>query len=410
MKEQLEEYVRKVKERHEDCRGSEQATKASLIAPLFAILGYDLADPKECKPEYKVDFGKYRSTKPIDWAFAINGAFVFFVEAKAVGKSLDSYSEQLGDYFAKELLVKLGILTNGIEWKFFMDLIHDNVMDKEPFFVWNVLNDDPAIVMDLMTILQKSQFKAQHIRTFAEKKHHQNLLVNQLNRLLEPAAEFTKLAIVNIETRNLTQAVVDYWKPIVASAIGEWAKQRTLASVLAQSPSKEETNSTTEGEGEHNRHERYGLRKRFWQALLGRPKVKNTRHADIAASEYSWIGAGSGVRGLPFSYAVTQEEGRVELWIDRGAGKTAENKEIFDRIQIHKEEIERTFGSELSWQRLDGKQSCRIAYIMKVGGYRSDESKWPEIQDAMIDAMIRLEKALTPHLAKLKTELASEGA
>jgi hypothetical protein len=42
-----------------------------------------------------------------------------------------------------------------------------------------------------------------------------------------------------------------------------------------------------------------------------------------------------------------------------------------------------------------------------VGGYRSDEAKWPAIHDAMIDAMGRLEKALTPHLAKLKTELTS---
>ncbi len=36
--------------------------------------------------------------------------------------------------------------------------------------------------------------------------------------------------------------------------------------------------------------------------------------------------------------------------------------------------------------------------------------RWPEIHDAMIDAMIRLEKALASPLEKLKTELASEGA
>jgi RecB family endonuclease NucS len=34
---------------------------------------------------------------------------------------------------------------------------------------------------------------------------------------------------------------------------------------------------------------------------------------------------------------------------------------------------------------------------------RSDHDNWPEIQDAMIDAMIRLEKALAPHIATLKT-------
>jgi hypothetical protein len=36
-----------------------------------------------------------------------------------------------------------------------------------------------------------------------------------------------------------------------------------------------------------------------------------------------------------------------------------------------------------------------------MGGYRDEESKWPEIQDAMIDAMIRLEKALRPHIVNL---------
>ena len=55
-------------------------------------------------------------------------------------------------------------------------------------------------------------------------------------------------------------------------------------------------------------------------------------------------------------------------------------------------------------QRLDDKQGCRVAYTVTSGGYRSDEAKWPEIQDAMIDAMVRLEKALNPHLAKLKVE------
>ena len=113
---------------------------------------------------------------------------------------------------------------------------------------------------------------------------------------------------------------------------------------------------------------------------------------------------------MPFNYAIQQDEGRVELWIDRGAGKATENKEIYDRLHKHKEEIEKAFGGKLSWQRLDDKQGCRIAYVTTGGGYRDDESKWPAIQDAMIEAMGRLEKALAPHLEQLRTELRSEGA
>ena len=46
---------------------------ASLILPLFTILGYDYTDPRECIPEFKADFGKGRSVKPADWAFYQNG-------------------------------------------------------------------------------------------------------------------------------------------------------------------------------------------------------------------------------------------------------------------------------------------------------------------------------------------------
>jgi hypothetical protein len=160
-------------------------------------------------------------------------------------------------------------------------------------------------------------------------------------------------------------------------------------------------------EGAEDQPERRRLRLKFWQGLLSRPKVQGTRHAGLKPVMYGWINAGSGVRGLPFVYVIKQHAGRVELWIDRGAGKAAENKEVFDRLQKSKGDIEKTFGAAPSWQRLDGKQSSRIAYDVPAGGYKSDEAKWPAIQDAMIDAMLRLEAALGPHLDKLKTELAS---
>ena len=141
--------------------------------------------------------------------------------------------------------------------------------------------------------------------------------------------------------------------------------------------------------------------------LLSLPKAKGTRHANRTTSDDGWFDAGSGVRGLPFRCSIGQDESRIELYIDRGAGKAAENKRIFDRLHAQQKEIERDFGGELSWQRLDDKQGCRIAFTITAGGYKSDESKWPAIQDAMIDAMGRLEKALAPHLEKLKTELTS---
>ncbi len=235
VREQIETYVKRVKDLADHVRGNEQATKQSLIGPFFTMLGYDLTDPRECVPEYRADFGKERSVKPIDWAFLQNGTFAFFVEAKEVGRKLGGYDEQLGDYFAKDPNVKLGILTNGAQWRFFTDVVNPNVMDKEPFAKWDVMSDEqpPA---DVITLLQKVQFNPELIRAYAQRQRAQNLLVGELTRLLEPAPEFTKLAVANIETRNLTQAVTEGWKAVVASALNEWARQRMLTAALTAPP------------------------------------------------------------------------------------------------------------------------------------------------------------------------------
>src|SRR3984957_713397 len=141
MKELIEGYVKRVRELAEHVHGNEQATKQSLIGPLFTLLGWDLTDLRECVPEYRVDFGKDRSVKPIDWAFKQDGRAIFFVEAKEVGKKLVHYDEQLADYFAKAPEAKLGVLTNGVQWRFFTDVVNPNIMDKEPFVNASCLGD-----------------------------------------------------------------------------------------------------------------------------------------------------------------------------------------------------------------------------------------------------------------------------
>ena len=54
-------------------------------------------------------------------------------------------------------MAKLGILTNGVQWKFFTDYKHENVMDREPFVRWDVLTDENPPT-DFLMLLQKTQF------------------------------------------------------------------------------------------------------------------------------------------------------------------------------------------------------------------------------------------------------------
>lgn len=146
--------------------------------------------------------------------------------------------------------------------------------------------------------------------------------------------------------------------------------------------------------------ERHILRLEFWQGLLEKLKQKNiSLHANISPSTGSWISTGAGKSGLSYNYVILMDAGRVELYIDTQDQEI--NKRYFDQLYAHKESIEQTFGAPLEWQRLDDKRASRIAYLVTgKGGFKNKET-WPELQEAMIDAMVRLEKAFRPYVRKL---------
>jgi hypothetical protein len=147
--------------------------------------------------------------------------------------------------------------------------------------------------------------------------------------------------------------------------------------------------------------ERYKIRRQFWKELLEKAKQKTKLHSQISPGPYGWLGTGAGMSGLAYNYSVTKHEGQVELYIDRGKDMDSENKLIFDKLFAHKEDIEKVFGESLNWERLEERRASRISKKITIGGYR-DEDKWPAIHEAMIDAMIRLEKSMNPYILKLK--------
>ena len=147
--------------------------------------------------------------------------------------------------------------------------------------------------------------------------------------------------------------------------------------------------------------ERHHLRKEFWSSLLESAKEKTSLHSNVSPNIYSWIGAGAGKAGVSFNYIVTNDYVASEIYLDRGKNYPTLNKERFDQLYKHKDEIEKLFGGKLLWERLDKRRASRIVLRFKGYGLRNKE-QWPEAQDKMIDAMIRMEKSFRPFIEKLK--------
>jgi hypothetical protein len=156
------------------------------------------------------------------------------------------------------------------------------------------------------------------------------------------------------------------------------------------------------GETKKELASRFDHRLRFWTQLLERAKAKTRLHSTISPGQYSYISTSAGQRGLSLNYVLRKHHAGVELYIDRGDGSSEQNKSIFDRLAAEKAAIEGAYGGPLEWQRLDDKRASRIRDTFNSGGYLDDAS-WPGLQEQMIDAMVRLEKALRPHLVGLQT-------
>lgn len=148
------------------------------------------------------------------------------------------------------------------------------------------------------------------------------------------------------------------------------------------------------------RTERDSVRRRFWEGLLALAETRTKLHTNVSATDYHWIGAGSGVGGLGYNYVIRQHGGTVELFI--GRKDPAVNKKIFEELHSHKVEIERAFEAPLSWERLEENLGSKVAFYLEEGGYQDNEDSWPIIQAAMVDAMVRLEKATTPFLTNVR--------
>jgi hypothetical protein len=77
------------------------------------------------------------------------------------------------------------------------------------------------------------------------------------------------------------------------------------------------------------------------------------------------------------------------------------NKAAFRALHDRKSEIEQAFGGPLDWQELPNRIGCRICADLP-GGWKTPEQDWADLQDRMLNAMVRLEAALKAPVQALR--------
>lgn len=168
MLEKIRKTVEQIMERIPAVKGrGEEATKQALIYPMLEALGYNIWLPTEVCPEFEADFAikKNGQKEKVDIAILQNEVPQIFIEIKSVETNLEGHEGQLARYYNSAPTVTLGILTNGIEWRFFTDTITTNVMDNQPFHIARFDSADPGL--EVLPKFSKPQFSAETIKDYA---------------------------------------------------------------------------------------------------------------------------------------------------------------------------------------------------------------------------------------------------
>lgn len=207
-------------EKIKDELNTEEATKNALIMPFFQMLGYDVFNPFEFVPEFVADVCSKKGEK-VDYAIMIDEKPTILIEAKNVTDTLGNHDAQLYRYFTATE-AKFAILTNGIIYKFFSDLEEKNIMDKKPFFEFNLLNIDDSKVPELKKFC-RNEFDLDTIINAASELKYTTLIKEYLNSELQsPSDEFVKFIIGGIYQGFKTQNVIDEFRPIVKKSFTQF--------------------------------------------------------------------------------------------------------------------------------------------------------------------------------------------
>lgn len=198
---------------------TEEATKHSFVMPFISLLGYDIFDPTVVVPEFTADIGKKKGEK-VDYAIIQDNQPLILIEVKHHLENLDKHSPQLERYYTVTES-KFGILTNGIEYRFFSDMDKQNKMDTNPFLVINLLDLKDREIKELERFT-KENLDVDKILNMANKQKY----ITQIKQVfkkesIEPSDELAKFFANKITDKIKTQTVIDEFKGYIKTAFAD---------------------------------------------------------------------------------------------------------------------------------------------------------------------------------------------
>lgn len=227
---------------------TEEATKNALVLPFINALGYNVFDLTEVVPEFTADasMSGLKKGEKVDYVIKRGDEVLMLIECKTAGADLKrEHASQLLRYF-HVTNARVGVLTNGIVYRFYSDLDEPNKMDTRPFLEFDLSGIEEAAIQELRQ-LSKANFNISDLVGKArELKDLRSLRVEIAKEFDAPSEEFVRLLCGRVYDGRFTQSVRDYYTALTRRALAQHVSDRVSAR-LQNAIEAEETAPLPEG-------------------------------------------------------------------------------------------------------------------------------------------------------------------
>ena len=204
---------------------TEEATKTALIMPFIGALGYDVFDPSEVVPELNADVGIKKGEK-VDYAIMRDGKPTILFECKSAHTDLDEvHASQLYRYFSVTE-ARIGVLTNGVLYRFFSDLEEKNKMDERSFLEFHMLDIHEPLLVELKKLTKSSFNMEEMIEVAGELKYTRAIKQILAQQMADPTEEFIRFFAGEVYSGRVTQKVRDQFRPVIKRAMRQFITEK----------------------------------------------------------------------------------------------------------------------------------------------------------------------------------------
>lgn len=200
METQLVAFIESLKANNRLAEMDEASTKQAIVIKMLSLLGWDIFDVDEVKPDLAV------KSHTVDFSLRSNKTDAVFINVKKVNAALDKHQKQILGC-ARVEGVKLSILTNGMAWWFYLSL-QEGSLEQRKFCSIDMLKQNPKDSAPILFgLLEKESITSGKALQMAESmlkmRHSRNVekyLAKAWNKLLSrPPDAFVKLLNESVE-------------------------------------------------------------------------------------------------------------------------------------------------------------------------------------------------------------------